>query len=158
MLELEVWRVMDLFEYLNNILEFFRLPIWRYLIYTVIFFLIVIWLSFVYWTYRDAKLRNTSSFFWALVVLVLNFLGLILYLILRPPEFIDDIVERDMEIKRAEMILNSKQTVCPACGSEVKEDYLICPYCRKKLKKLCIKCGKPLNLNWKVCPYCKTTQ
>jgi len=149
---------MDLFEYINKILEFFRLPIWRNLIYASIFFLIIIWLSFVYWTYRDAKLRNSAPFFWAFVVLALNFLGLILYLILRPPEFIDDIIERDMEIKRMEMLLNSKQTKCPACGNGAKEDYLVCPYCRKKLKNSCTKCGKPLNLNWKVCPYCKTTQ
>jgi len=149
---------MDLFEYINKILEFFRLPIWRNLIYAAIFFLIIIWLSFVYWTYRDAKLRNSAPFFWAFVVLVLNFLGLILYLILRPPEFIEDIIERNMEIKRMKMLLNSKQTKCPACGNEVKEDYLVCPYCRKKLKNSCTKCGKPLNLNWKICPYCKTTQ
>ena len=149
---------MDLFEYINKVLEFFRLPIWRNLIHASIFFLIIIWLSFVYWTYRDAKLRDSVPFFWAFVVLILNFLGLILYLILRPPEFINDIIERDMEIKRVEMLLNSKQTKCPACGNEVKEDYLVCPYCRKKLKNSCIKCGKPLNLNWKVCPYCGTTQ
>jgi len=149
---------MDLFEYLNNILEFFRLPIWRYLIYVVTFCLIIIWLSFVYWTYRDARLRNTSAFFWALVVLVFNFLGLVLYLILRPPEYVDDMVERDLGIKRMEMLLDSKQLKCPACSNDIKEDYLICPYCRKKLKNSCVKCGRPLELDWKVCPYCKTSQ
>lgn len=149
---------MDIFEYLNNIIEFFRLPIWRYLIYAIIFLLILLWLSFIYWTYRDAKLRNTSPFFWAFIVFIFNFLGLILYLILRPPEYIDDIVERDLEIKRIESLLNSKQSICPACSGEVKEEYLICPYCRKKLKNSCVECGKSLNLDWKVCPYCKATQ
>jgi RNA polymerase subunit RPABC4/transcription elongation factor Spt4 len=89
---------------------------------------------------------------------VLNFLGLILYLILRPPEYVDDIIERDLEIKRMEMLVDDRQSVCPACGSPVKDEFLICPYCRKKLKNSCISCGKPLNLNWKVCPYCKSTQ
>jgi len=152
---------MDLFQYINDVLNFFKLPIWRYLIYSFIFVLIIIWLAFVYWTYRDAKLRSETTapaIFWALVVLVLNFLGLILYLILRPPEFIDDVVERDLEIERMEMLLDSKQSRCPACGSSVKDDFLICPYCRKKLKNSCINCGKPLNLNWKVCPYCRSTQ
>jgi len=152
---------MDLFEYINDILAFFRLPVWRYLIYGIIFILIIIWLAFVYWTYRDAKLRNgsiISAIFWALVVLALNFLGLILYLILRPPEFVDDIIERDLEIKRMQALLNGKQSSCPACRSKVKNNFLICPYCKKKLKNSCIKCGKPLNLNWKVCPYCRTTQ
>ncbi len=152
---------MDLFGYVNNVLNFFRLPIWRYLIYGIIFVLIIIWLAFVYWTYRDSRLRSggiVSPIFWALIVLVLNFLGLFLYLILRPPEYIEDVVERDLEIKKAEMLLESKFKNCPECGNEIKEDFLICPYCRKKLKTQCISCKKPLSLNWKVCPYCKTSQ
>ena len=157
---------MDLFEYINDIVAFFQRPIWRNLIYGFvygfIFILIVVWLAFVYWTYRDAKLRSesvVSAVFWALVVLVLPFLGLIIYLILRPPEFIDDVIERDLEIERMQILLdNSKQSNCPACGSLIKDDFLICPYCRKKLRNSCINCGKPLSLNWKVCPYCRTTQ
>jgi len=152
---------MDLFGYINDIVAFFRNPAWKYLIYGFIFVLIIVWLAFVYWTYRDSKLRSESvipAIFWSLVVLVLNFIGLILYLILRPPEYIDDVVERDLEIERMQTLLNSKRSSCPACGSTVRDDFLICPYCRKKLKSPCISCGKPLNLNWKVCPYCKTTQ
>jgi RNA polymerase subunit RPABC4/transcription elongation factor Spt4/cbb3-type cytochrome oxidase subunit 3 len=152
---------MDLFGYINDVLAFFRNPAWKYLIYGIVFVLIIIWLAFVYWTFRDAKLRSESvvpAIFWSLVVLVLNFLGLILYLILRPPEYIDDVVERDLEIERMQALLNSKQSICPACGNKIKDEFLICPYCRKKLKSSCINCGKPLDLNWKVCPYCKTTQ
>ena len=156
---------MDLLGYINDIVAFFKLPIWRNLIYGFvygfIFILIVVWLAFVYWTYRDSKLRSesvVSAVFWALVVLVLNFLGLIIYLILRPPEFIDDVIERDLEIERMQILLDSKQSNCPACRSLIKDDFLICPYCRKKLRNSCINCGKPLSLNWKVCPYCRTTQ
>ena len=152
---------MDLFGYVDSVLNFFRLPIWRYLIYGIIFILIVIWLSFVYWTYRDAKLRNTSfiaAVFWAFVVLVFNFMGLIIYLILRPPEYIEDVLERDLEIKRMQLLLDSDLCSCPSCDNEVKPNFLICPYCRKKLKNPCISCAKPLDFNWKVCPYCKTPQ
>jgi ribosomal protein L32 len=152
---------MDLFGYIENILNFFRLPIWRYLIYGIIFVLIIIWLSFVYWTYRDSRLRNHSiiaSVFWALVVLVLNFLGLIIYLILRPPEYIEDIRERDLEIERMQLLMDANISVCPSCGKRVMPDFIICPYCRKKLKNKCISCGKPLDLKWKVCPYCGTVQ
>jgi RNA polymerase subunit RPABC4/transcription elongation factor Spt4 len=152
---------MDLFGYFDKIVDFFNLPVWRYLFFSLVFILIFVWLAFVYWTYRDARLRTEGfapAIFWTLVVLVLNFLGLILYLILRPPEFIDDIVERDLEIKRVAMLIEDSQLRCPACGKPVKDDFLICPYCRKKLKNRCINCGKPLNLDWKVCPYCKTPQ
>ncbi len=149
---------MDIFEYLTNIVEFFQLPIWGWLIRGTIFILIIIWLAFVYWTYRDARLRNTSALFWAFIVLVLNYLGLIIYLILRPPEYIDDVVERELEIKRMDKILNSKNEACPACGKDIQNDFLICPHCRKKLKNSCISCTKPLGLDWKVCPFCKISQ
>lgn len=149
---------MDFLQYFENIINFFKLPIWRFMIYGIVFILAIIWLSFVYWTYRDARLRNTSAIFWAAVVLVLNFLGLIIYLIIRPPEFIEDIVERDLEIKRMEALLASNILRCPTCGKDVKDDFVICPNCRKKLKKSCVQCEKPLNLDWKVCPFCKAEQ
>jgi len=152
---------MDLFGYFDNVLNFFKLPIWGYLYRGTIFVLIIVWLSFVYWTYRDAGLRNTSkvaAIFWALVVLIFNFLGLIVYLILRPPEYIEDVRERDLEIERMQLLLESDMQKCPSCGSKVMSDFLICPRCRKKLKNPCISCGKPLDFSWKVCPYCKTAQ
>jgi len=148
----------SILQYVNNIMAFLTNPIWKYLLYGIIFMLIIVWLSFVYWTYRDAKLRDAPAFFWAIIVFLFNYIGLILYLILRPPEFVDDIVERDLEIKRMEFLLDSAYLRCPACGKEVKDDFLICPHCRKKLKNSCISCGKPLNLDWKICPYCKTSQ
>ena len=149
---------MDFVQYFYNIINFFKLPIWRYLIYWVIFILIILWLAYVYWTYRDARQRNTSAIFWAAIVFLFNFLGLFLYLILRPPELIEDVVERDLEIKRMEMLIASDIHFCPTCKKEVKDDFIICPHCRKKLKKLCIQCEKPLKLDWKVCPYCKAEQ
>ena len=66
--------------------------------------------------------------------------------------------ERDLEIKRMEILLASAISRCPACGKETKDDFIICPACRKKLKKPCVQCEKPLNLEWKVCPFCKSEQ
>ena len=149
---------MDILKYVNNVIAFFTNPIWKYLLYGIIFMLIIIWLSFVYWTFRDARLRNAPAPFWAIIVFIFNYIGLILYLILRPPEFIDDVVERDLEIRKTELLLGGGNAKCPACGKEVRDGFLICPYCRKKLKNSCVNCGKPLNLDWKICPYCKSAQ
>jgi RNA polymerase subunit RPABC4/transcription elongation factor Spt4 len=149
---------MEILEYANKIIAFFTNPFWKYLLYGIIFMLIIVWISLVYWTFRDAKLRNAPAIFWGFIVLIFNYVGIILYLILRPPEYIDDVVERELEIRKTELLLNGVNLKCPACGKEIKEDFLICPYCRKKLKNSCINCGRPLDLNWKVCPYCKTPQ
>ncbi len=149
---------MDILKYANSIIAFFTNPIWKYLLYGIIFMLVIVWLTFIYWTYRDAKLRNAPAPFWAIIVFIFNYVGLILYLILRPPEYIDDVIERDLEIKKTEILLDKAYLRCPACGKEVKEDFLICPHCRRKLKNSCINCSRPLNLDWKICPYCKTTQ
>jgi RNA polymerase subunit RPABC4/transcription elongation factor Spt4 len=123
-----------------------------------ILFFIVLTIALVFWTYRDAKSRGAMGWFWALVVLVFNIFGWLIYLVVRPPELEADARERDLEIRAKEISLQRDLESCPACYKPVEKDFLICPYCMKKLKKACIECEKPLKLNWNVCPYCRTKQ
>ncbi|AGB04911.1 protein of unknown function (DUF1883) [Aciduliprofundum sp. MAR08-339] len=44
----------------------------------------VVWLLVLIWVYRDAKRRGKSGLVWFLVVLILNIIGLIIWLIVRP--------------------------------------------------------------------------
>lgn len=141
-------------EIFDKILQFFTSPIFKLGLNVTIFFLILLWLSVVYWVYRDAVRRGASGIFWAMVTLILGFFGLILYFILRPPEFKEDALERELEIEAKERLVEENPH-CPACGKRVEVDFLICPYCRKKLKNSCTQCGRPLQLNWVVCPYCR---
>lgn len=122
-----------------------------------ILFMLVLWLSLIFWTYRDSKLRGAMAAYWAAVVLFFNFFGWLIYLIVRPPEYEADRRERELEIRAKEAALESGNTICPACMKPVDRDFLICPYCQKKLKKPCPKCEKPLQMSWTVCPYCKET-
>jgi len=140
----------------QDILTFFQSGFFRFILYLFLYFIIVIWLSFVYWTYRDANQRGTNGLLWALVVFIFNFFGLLIYLILRPSEYVQDVMERELEIETKESLMSSQILKCPACGNVIEKDFFICPYCRKKLKNPCPKCGKPLQLNWSICPYCKT--
>jgi hypothetical protein len=98
------------------------------------------------------------GWFWALTVLFFTIPGWIVYLVVRPPEFMDDIHERDLEIQAKEIALARDYETCPACHKPTEKDFLICPSCMKKLRKPCVECGKALKLNWAVCPYCKTKQ
>jgi len=121
-------------------------------------FLFVLWVAIIFWTYRDANRRGAMGGFWGLTVAVFPFVGWMIYLVVRPPETIEDARERDLEIRAREIEMQRDYESCPACYKPVEKDYLICPYCMKKLRKPCVECGKALKLNWQVCPYCKTKQ
>ncbi|OGL47604.1 MAG: hypothetical protein A2161_15440 [Candidatus Schekmanbacteria bacterium RBG_13_48_7] len=43
---------------------------------------------------------------------------------------------------------------CPKCGKLIKDDFLICPYCRMPLKSKCNHCGRTVEKNWAACPFC----
>lgn len=119
---------------------------------------VVLWLSLVFWTWRDANRRGAMGWFWGLATLLFPIAGWVIYLVVRPPEFLEDARERELEIRAKEIALARDLETCPACYKPVEREFLLCPYCMKKLKKSCIECGKALKLSWGVCPYCKTKQ
>jgi RNA polymerase subunit RPABC4/transcription elongation factor Spt4 len=92
------------------------------------------------------------------VALVFPFVGTLIYLIVRPPEYALDSRERELELAVLERELRQKVNLCPNCRSVVEKDYLLCPECDWDLKTPCKSCGKPLALNWGTCPYCATVQ
>jgi hypothetical protein len=125
----------------------------------VLLFLAVIWLAFVYWTYADARRRVGDPLLIgcaAVASFCFPFLGTIVYMIVRPPEYLDDVRERELEMQAAEARLAELgYHLCPHCDHEVERDFLRCPHCMRKLKDPCYQCGKPLDPNWRVCPYCE---
>ena len=126
----------------------------------VILFLVVIWFALVYWTYADARRRIADPLLVGtatLAALFFPFLGTIVYMIVRPPEYLDDVRERELEMQAAEARLAELgYHLCPHCDYEVEKDFLRCPNCMRKLKDPCHNCGKPLEPSWKVCPFCET--
>lgn len=77
-------------------------------------------------------------------------------MIVRPPEYLDDIRERELEMQAAEARLaDMNYTLCPHCDYEVEKDFLRCPTCLRKLRDPCGSCGRPLDPAWKICPYCE---
>ncbi|HLM27660.1 MAG TPA: zinc ribbon domain-containing protein [Thermoleophilaceae bacterium] len=120
--------------------------------------LVVVWAALVYWTYSDARRRISDPMLVACATAasLFPFIGTIIYLIVRPPEYLDDIHERDLEIAAAEARLNSvRQHTCPHCDFEIEPSFLRCPSCLRRLKEPCTVCGKPLDPRWKICPYCE---
>jgi len=121
--------------------------------------LVVLWLATAYWTFKDARRRIEDPWLVALatlVGLVPPFLGPIIYLFFRPPEYLQDVRERDLEIKAMEERLSQLDQRCPVCRARVESTYVVCPVCTTRLKQACPSCGQPLESLWQVCPYCAT--
>ena len=74
----------------------------------------------------------------------------------RPPEYIQDARERELEIKAMEERLSQLDQRCPVCRAKVESSYLVCPVCTTRLRSACPSCGQPLESLWQVCPYCAT--
>ena len=121
--------------------------------------LVVLWLATAYWTFKDARRRIDDPWLVALATLigfVPPFLGPIVYLFFRPPEYIQDVRERELEIKAMEERLSLIDQRCPVCRAKVESTYVVCPVCTTRLKQACPSCGQPLESLWQVCPYCAT--
>ncbi|HEY8638585.1 MAG TPA: zinc ribbon domain-containing protein [Solirubrobacteraceae bacterium] len=125
----------------------------------LILFLVVIWFALIYWTYADARRRVADPMLigCATAASLFPFFGTIVYMIVRPPEYLDDVRERELEMQAAEARLHDlNYLLCPHCDNEVQRDFLRCPHCLRKLKDPCTNCAKPLNPTWPICPYCET--
>ena len=127
----------------------------------LVLFLVVVWIALIAWTYLDARRRirdpvlvacaTGASFF--------PYVGTVVYSILRPPEFLEDAHERELEIRAAELRLKHlEEQSCPSCGFPIERTYLRCPNCRARVKDPCESCEKPIDPRWTICPYCETPQ
>jgi hypothetical protein len=124
----------------------------------LVLFLVVLWLALVFWTWSDARRRIADPMLvgCATAASLFPFIGTVVYMIVRPPEYLDDVRERELEIAAAEARLASiEQLACPHCGFDVEKAFLRCPSCLRRLKEPCNVCRKPLDPRWKICPYCE---
>lgn len=120
---------------------------------------VVIWLSLVWYTLADARRRLEDQMLISssvIAALMFPLLGTIVYMILRPPEYLDDVRERELEIEAARARLASlDHQLCPHCEVPVGRDFLRCPHCLRKLRDNCGACSRPLDPDWMICPYCE---
>jgi hypothetical protein len=125
----------------------------------IILFLVVVWIALIVWTFLDARRRLEDPVLVASATAasLFPFVGSIVYSILRPPEFIEDRRERELEIRAAELrVRQLEESACPTCGFPIERSYLRCPSCRARVKDPCESCGKPIDPRWSICPYCES--
>jgi RNA polymerase subunit RPABC4/transcription elongation factor Spt4 len=125
----------------------------------LILLLVVLWLALVYRTWQDARLRIEDPLLVGcafVAALIFPFIGTLVYLLVRPPEYLDDVRERELEMQAAEARLHELDVrLCPHCDHFVERDFLRCPNCLRKIKEPCVNCSRPLDPEWRLCPYCE---
>lgn len=124
----------------------------------LILMLVVVWLALIVYTYLDARRRIGDPFLVGCATLAsfIPYLGTAVYAIVRPPEFIEDAHERELEIKAAELrVRQLTELSCPNCEYPIEKTFLRCPKCRHRLKDPCPRCSKPVDPRWSLCPYCE---
>lgn len=120
----------------------------------------VLYVAVAFWVVRDARRRSESFFFAvfaALLGLALPFLGVLIYMVVRPPRTLDEeraLLLEEQALTEEELVEHPTSRPCPTCGRDIEQDFVICPYCRTQFARRCNNCGKWLRLGWHVCPYC----
>ena len=139
--------------------DFFNSGLWVAIYRLAIFFVIVFWLAVAFWVYKDARRRIDDH------VLVTprrcsascsRSSAPFIYMLFRPPEYLEDVRERELEIKAMERRLGGRDVHCPVCRAEVDGSFLVCPVCTTRLRQACTGCNAPLEALWQVCPFCET--
>src|ERR1700694_5182517 len=124
----------------------------------LLLFVVVLYISLIYWTYADARRRIVDPVMvgCATAASLFPFVGTIVYMILRPPEYLEDVHERELEMQAAAGRLRDlDHALCPHCDYRIERDFVRCPSCLRKLKERCVSCSRPLDQAWTICPYCE---
>lgn len=121
-------------------------------------FVAALWLSLIFWTFRDVRKRTRDRLARLLAVLIVAVLflpGMLIYFLLRSPTTQEEEYQRSLE-EEALLQTIEENPVCPGCGRRIQQDWSACPNCHTRLRKPCHQCGRLMELAWNLCPYCAT--
>src|ERR671937_2340371 len=138
--------------------DFFNSGTWQVIRNLALLFVVVFWVATAYWVYKDARRRIDDPWLVAMstVIGAVPFIGPLIYMLFRPPEYLDDVRERELEIKAMEERLARRDLHRPVRRAGVDPSFLVCPVCTTRLRQACANCKAPLEALWQICPYCET--
>jgi RNA polymerase subunit RPABC4/transcription elongation factor Spt4 len=126
----------------------------------IAFYIVVVWLAAAYWAYRDLQTRTANPIApylaAALIILFTPILfpfGIVLYRILRPSETVAEGNERALA-EEAMLVEVESQPHCANCARRVHTEWIICPTCRNRLRRVCPNCSRLVELDWSLCAWC----
>lgn len=144
----------------SEISKFLDSPLVRLTLQAVAFYFVLLWAATAYWAYRDLQTRTTNPvapyLAAALIILftpIFFVFGVLVYRILRPSETVAEANERALA-EEAMMVEIESQPHCANCSRQVHEDWIICPTCRNRLRRVCPNCSRLIELDWSLCAWC----
>lgn len=143
-------------ERLLKFIEFnqYNLPV---LLQILALYLLFMWLAVVVWTLRDITTRSRNLLVIVAITLFVaigSVPALVIYLLIRPGETLEDNKNKDLFYAS---ILDEKVSVCKNCHGLVRLSHKFCPHCSHSLEQLCPGCARKVNPTWNFCPHCQTT-
>lgn len=141
--------ILNLLESISNIDFGF---VWQIFLYSLVLF----WIVVVYWVWLDSGERTSNEkvrVLYVFLVILLNVVGWIIYLIIRPSQTIEEVYWSDLE-RRYLKYETAELGDCPKCGTQLYPGYTHCPNCRYRLKVKCSRCDVYIDRKNKYCPYC----
>lgn len=126
----------------------------------VLIYVVLIWLATAFWAFRDMQQRSANpvapylaAAFIVLFTPAFFLFAIILYRIVRPKELVAVANERALA-EEAMMAEIESRPHCANCSRSVHEDWIICPSCRNRLRRVCPTCSRLVELDWSLCAWC----
>ncbi len=123
-------------------------------------YLVILWLATAYWAFRDMQQRSDNAILpYLAAAFIIMFtplffvFGYWFYKIVRPHEKIGEVWERNLA---EEALLAEVESIhhCPGCDRRIDEEWIICPSCRTRLKRVCPNCSRLVGMDWSLCAWC----
>ncbi|MDG1990826.1 MAG: hypothetical protein P8J51_06110 [Dehalococcoidia bacterium] len=135
----------------------------RYAGIGLVFYFLLMWFASIVWIIRDIsnRTRDPISIFVALIIaVILPFVGLPIYFILRPSMTLSQSFESNLE---QQILLTEiyNLDICSnlRCKKPLKDNWISCVYCGRVERALCPQpqCNTILSKKWIFCPKCGTS-
>ncbi len=135
-------------------------PIVQLGIQAIALYIAIIWVAVAFWAFRDMQLRTSNPVLpYLAATLIIAFTPLFfifavpVYKIVRPQERMGEAFERGLA---EEALMAEIEAIehCATCRRKVHEEWILCPTCRTRLKRVCPNCNKLVGLEWSLCAWC----
>ena len=83
------------------------------------------------------------------------FVGAVIYMLFRPPEYLDEVRERELEMKALQAMRPTEER-CPSAAPRSRPASSSAPSARRGSASRACGCKAPLDRLWQVCPFCET--